>query len=307
MITNSKYRFAVVALALTFSAFGAKAAYSLEELQALKQQIFSEQATLQSIQQEIANNRQQIQTQANQRYFFQRKSQAEKDLIAKNLQDQKKSDDFQADIQARYSALRNRASDYIAQGDATYANMLVVVARLAPVVAQSESTVKKLKTALSEVTSSQFSAGMNATTAGLNAFSGSKPSGLEKVSQALTQMAVSNALSDSKDGINSAIALNEQLKELTRANKSGLFSGTWSGALERGLIFTLLTDGKNPLESNGFNFSTSMFQLSDLSQAKASVKSALGAIEPVSIQMGNELTSLRSKIESTLSDFLQEL
>lgn len=308
MHTYSKTKALILTLALTFAAMGAQAqSKSLQDLQATKQQIATAIKTSQELRNSQQVTNQKIAELADKRSFYQIfKTQEEKDLIAVREELNKKSAASQARVTELQNKLRKDVSDYIAEGDMEYADLRKAVVKLAPVAAQGDLAVKQLSDASSQLTSSQFSSAINASNSMIGAMNNNKPTTMDQVAQTLNQMAVDSALKAGQQAIASAAAFDSQLQQLARGNNSGMFSGSWSGAITRGVLYGLIL-GKSPLNSNMFMVSNNFFQLGNLSEIKSKVKSAQEAVNPVSASMNRELTDLRAKLTQKENAFMSQL
>lgn len=306
MPTRNFPRAALLALFVLCSGAFAQAAPTLQDLQSLKDQLEHTETNAQQLTESIASNQLQIKALADKRRFLQRKTQAERDLIAQNEKAQKLSVSLSGEIASLKARLRRDVTEYLAQTDRPYGELFSAIQRLSPVADQGESAVRQLKVAQSQLSSAKFSSGLNATTSVLNSINDTKPSVLDAISQLAAQAAAETALKSGKTALDAAILFNSQLSALAQGNDSTLLAGDWNGAVSRGLLYTLAT-GRNPLESNSFNFSTSLFQLSNLSAVKTKVDFALKEITPVAAQLSQELLQLRAKATEAEDAFIQGL
>jgi hypothetical protein len=293
------------AVAICFFA-GAASASSLQNAQALKSQVVSEETALNQLVAEIQDTEKQIETLSDGRGFFSRKSQAEKDLIKANKENAKKVKELEEEIELSLERLRAVAKDALTESDRDYAGTRELVRQLEPVLANGKSVVSQLKSARSLLSSSQFSSGLNATTAALKSLDNQKPDALDAFAQLTAQAAASRALKAGQNALRAAGQFNDQLSEVASANHD-LLGGSWNAAVNRGMIYYIVTAGRNPLSSNGFNLSTSLFQLSDLSAIKAEVQKALKIVEPTVNQMNSELSGLLQNMKQAEDRLIESL
>lgn len=307
MFSSSNYCTTILSVAFIFTSFAAQATDSLQDLQALKKQITTNEKYIQALAQNVVSLDQQIQELADKRHFYQIfRTPEETALIATREENIKKSTASQEQVKQLRIQLRTKASEYIGQNEIDYAEMKKAVTKLTPIATQGEAAVRDLNQAYSQLSSSQVSSAINATGSVIGALTGAKPSGLNNLAELLAQQAANSALKAGQNSLNEAVAFSNQLQNLAHGNNSTILSGSWSGALERGVIFALIT-GRNPLMSNGFNFSNSMFQLSNLKEVKDKVKTAQEAVTPVSQSMSRELAGLNAKLTHAEDEFIRQL
>ena len=307
MLVSSKYLSLIVSLSLILTSLGAQATQTLVELQNFKQKISAYEKAIQELDKSVLSLNDEIQKLADKRKFYQIiKTPEEKSLIATREETVKKSAASKEQVNQLKEQLRNNASEFLAQNDNDFAELRKTIDRLSPIAAQGKTAVDQLDDAAKQLGSSQVAAGLNATSSVIGAWSGQKPGALGQISAAMTQAAVNKALKAGQTGLQSAATFDSQLQELAHSNNSGILSGTLNGALGRGVIFAIIT-GRNPLNSNGFLLSNSMFQLSNLKAVKDKVKTALEAVSPISQGLSTELSALVSKKDQKEILFINQL
>ncbi|MBX3039519.1 MAG: hypothetical protein KF789_02275 [Bdellovibrionaceae bacterium] len=281
-------------------------ALSIQDARSLKGQLGSEEASLSQLRTEIEDNAKQIENLSSQRRFLQRKSQAEKDLIRANKENAKKVTETQSRIELSKKDLRAMSKEILLQENQDYFYLQNLIGRLDPILTEGTNVVRQLKAAKSDLTTSQLSSGLNATTSALKSLDDSKPGLLDALAQVAAQAAADRALKDGQKSLQAAVAFDDRLSVFAHQDH-GLLGGTWSAAGQRGLIFYLVTAGKNPLESNGFNLSTSLFQLSDLGAMKNEVQKALAVVEPIVNEMKGEAADLLLQTTRLEDEFMNAL
>ncbi|HRO67658.1 MAG TPA: hypothetical protein PL182_08855 [Pseudobdellovibrionaceae bacterium] len=285
---------------------GAAAASTLQEAQALKSRALSEETALSRLVDETRGNEAQIKALAGQRRLFQRKSQAEKDLIKANKENAKKIAELERQIVLSQERLRSAAKEMLRETDRDYLGTGEVIRELEPILAHGAKVVNQLKAARSVLSTSLLSSGLNATTSTLKTLDGSEPTALDALAQVAAQAAASRALRDGQNALRAAAVFDDQLSVFARSDRP-LLGGSWSAAVNRGMIYYLVTAGRNPLTSNGFNLSNSLFQMSDLSAMKTEVQNALKIVEPIVNQMNDELSGLFQDLKRAEDELIGNL